>query len=397
LLVLTESVRATSYCSDPDAPCAFSPEVNAMFPARVPLRQMRSLASYTALSVSALLTGMTQEGPRDAIREAPLLFDYVHAVRVGDQPVTVAYWSAQLESLVDRSVRGSVRSLITLETLLGRAVEDEDDVVDQDIDRKLADRCVTELPTLPRPALIVLHLLGTHAPYFVDPDHAPFQPVGHVVSWAGLPDLQHAYEDSIFAQDRSLARCLAAFVRTRGSDPWLIVFTSDHGEAFGEHGGIHHGQSLYDDQIHVPGWIAASPGALDDAQAKSLGLHRDAFVTHLDVLPTILDALGVWDALPMAPWRAHLRGRSLLAAPSALPPVPITNCTDAFPCPLNTWGMLGNGHALVGQAWDGEFHCVDLSTGDERATGPACGALREASRAYFPRLPGGQPNVVSAP
>jgi hypothetical protein len=396
LVVLTESVRASSYCSDPGVACEFSPEVNALFPDRIPLRQMRSLASYTALSVSALLTGKTQQGPRDEINRSPTLFDYVHAIRAGDRPVSIAYWSAQREAVLDRDVRGAVGSLVTLETLLGRAVDDEDDVIDDDMDRQLADRCVAELPKMSPPSLIVLHLLGSHAFYFVDPEHAPFQPFDHVVSWGTLPSLKNAYQNAIFSQDRNLARCLKAFLRHEGTHPWMVIFTSDHGEAFGEHGGIHHGNSLYDEQTHVPGFIVTSPNALTKEQKANLALYEDRTVTHLDVIPTVLDALGVWDTLPMAPLHARLLGRSLLAPAATLPALPMTNCTAIFPCPLNTWGMLGEGHALIAQPWDWDWVCVNLRTGQEHVSGASCKELREASRSYFPLLPGGQRNDINA-
>jgi glucan phosphoethanolaminetransferase (alkaline phosphatase superfamily) len=392
LFVLTESVRAKNYCDDPKAPCIFSPEVNALFPERTSLRQMRSLASYTALSVDVLLTGRPLVGREEGGAELPSLFDYVHETRIGAARPFVAYWSAQAESVLHRDVHASVDSMITQETLFGHGFEDEDDAVELDPDGRLSERCVAELPKLPAPFFVMLHLLGTHVPYFVDPDRAPFQPIERVVTWGGLPRLENAYSDSILAQDRSIARCLSAFVARSGSHPWLILFTSDHGEAFGEHGGIHHGHSLYDDQIHVPAWVAHGNGALDASQATNLTLHEGAFVTHLDVLPTLLDALGVFRGLAMAPMRARLPGRSLLAPVARLEPTPATNCTRVFPCPLDTWGMLGDGHDAVAQPWDGGWNCVDLLTTQEHQEGRACEELAAASRAYFPTLPNGRAN-----
>lgn len=396
LLVLTESVRASSYCSERRDDCAFSPEVNALFPGRVPLTELRSLASYTALSVASLLTGKPLAGaPEPADHTAPpTLFDYVRATRVEGRAPWVGYWSAQAASVTHRDLTGSVDSLVTMETLLGHGFDDEDDAVELDMDRRIADRCVAELPSVPRPFFLMLHLLGTHTPYFMDPARAPFQPTSQVVTWAGMPDLVHAYQDAIVAQDHTLATCLRAFVKQQGSAPWIIVFTSDHGEAFGEHGGIHHGQSLYDEQVHVPGWVATSDNALDRTQEANLRAHARAFVTHLDILPTVLDAFGVWDGVAMAGLRARakLSGRSLLAPVTPAPPVPVTNCTSLFPCPLNTWGMLGEGSALIAQAWDGEWKCINLATGKEHGDREACAPLRAASHDYFPLLPGGQVN-----
>jgi Sulfatase len=391
LLILTESVRASSYCSEPSPGCPFTPELDRLLPDRVPLRQMRAVASYTAISASALFTGRTQEGSRAELVAAPTLFDYARAVLAAGKRPAVAYWSAQSAGVLERDVRGSVDSLVSLETLLGHAIEDEDDVVPLGTDRLLMERFLRDLPSLPRPFVLVLHLAGTHAPYFVDETRAPFRPIGHVASWSGLPALKNAYEDAIVEQDHTVATCVRAFLESQAGAPWLVFFTSDHGEAFGEHGAIHHGQNLYDEQIHVPAWVATGGRALDGAERASLLANRDAFVTHLDVLPTLLDALGVWRGLSIVSERARLAGRSLLEPadePSAA--VPITNCTGMFPCPLDVWGILRGDHVIEAQPWDGDWNCVDLSRGQEHASGATCDVLREKSRAYFPRMPNGR-------
>jgi arylsulfatase A-like enzyme len=83
----------------------------------------------------------------------------------------------------------------------------------------------------------------------------------------------------------------------------LIVVTSDHGEAFGEHGRWTHGYSLYDCETHVP-LLVRPPGGVwgrrvsDPAQA-------------IDVVPTVLSFS---QAEPSGP----LHGRNLME-PSAEP------------------------------------------------------------------------------
>jgi hypothetical protein len=396
LLILTESVRDETYCDAPGPDCPFTPELDKVLPDRVPLRQMRSMASYTAIAAAALLTGRPPAEARTDVLAAPTLFDYARAVRVGDRRPTVAYWSAQAAGVLERDVGRSIDSWITVETLLGHDVADEDDVVELGMDEKLRERFVRDLPGLPRPFVLVLHFLGTHAPYFVDDARAPFRPYGHVAAWSSLDELRSAYQDAVVAQDREVAACVRSFLELQGSAPWMILFTSDHGEAFGEHGAIHHGQNLYDEQIHVPGWIAFGGGALDAEQQRLLVTRQSDYVTHLDVVPTLLDVLGVWRGLAMTGARSRLPGRSLLGPALAEPAVlPITNCTGLFPCPLNTWGLLSGSHVLEAQPWDADWNCVDLATGREHARDAGCGRLREASKAYFPTLPNGRTNSAS--
>jgi len=395
LFVLTESVRAADYRGGGEAPTA--PETAALTHGRTDLAQLRALSSYTALSLSAILTGRTQEGPRDAILRSPSLFDFAHAARDahGRRPV-VGYFSSQARTVFETDqVRAAVDRFATVETFRGHDVDDDPDYAELPLDRDIVDLFLTKLPELPAPSVVMLHFVGTHAPYFVDPKRAPFEPYDHVVTWSGMPKLLNAYRDSIYEQDRTLARAVSAFIEHAGTRPWLVVFTSDHGEAFGEHGAIHHGQNLLDEQVHVPGWIAAGKGTLTEAQARALADHQTRFVTHLDILPTILDALGLWDNFGVAQHRAAMPGRSLLRPYEARAPIPVTNCTGMFTCPVNTWGVYEGDRKLVARAWDGGWYCMALGGAEERvvdAPDTACDRLRTFSRRPFPLLPNGTPN-----
>jgi hypothetical protein len=390
LLVVTESVRAGDGCAA--SPCAASPELDAALPDRVPLREHRALASYTALSLGAILGGVV---PARARPGAPDLFDFARSVRGrgGERP-SVRYLSAHYASVLDRAdLRSALDQVVTGEDLLGRPLEDIEDAVAAGLDRRLADACEASLGKDDAPVVAVVHPSGTHAPYFFDEARAPFAPWKREVTWSGLPGLHNAYLDAILEQDRSLARCVRAFVAARAGAPWLVLYTSDHGEAFGEHGAIHHGQSLYDEQVHVPGFVAFGGGALGPDEAAALRASERAFTTHVDVLPTILDALGVLDHFALASRVAALDGRSLLRPAAPAPsPLPITNCTEVFPCPVRTWGLLAGDRKLVAQPWDGAWRCLRLEGGEREVEPSACTDLLPASRAAFPTMPNGTPN-----
>lgn len=394
LLVLTESVRASDYRGTGEMPTA--PEMQAVTRGRVDLGQLRAVSSYTAVSLSAILTGRSQEGPRESIRRSPSLFDFAHAARDahGTRPI-VAYFGAQSRTVFESEQTGSaIDHFVPIETLRGRDVDDDSDYAVLPLDRESVDSFLKKLPALKSPSVVMLHAIGTHAPYFVDADRAPFVPYDHVVTWSGMTKLLNAYRDSIYDQDRTLARAVRAFIEHAGSSPWLVVFTSDHGEAFGEHGAIHHGQNLMDEQVHVPAWVASGGGALSPAQQRALADHAARFVTHLDLLPTVLDAMGLWDNFSVAPYRAAMPGRSLLRAYEPREPIAVTNCTSMFPCPLNTWGLYAGDRKLVSRVWDGDWSCMALGDGERAAAlpDPACDRLRAASQITFPLLPNGAPN-----
>jgi hypothetical protein len=394
LYVITESVRASDWCGDPAAPCVLAPETHALLPARVPLLEARAASSYTAITMSVLLTGLPQLGPRAPIAAAPDLFDLVRATRAEGRPVGMHYWSAQSPAFFERAdVASAVDSYLTADTFLGHVTDDIGEAVYGGLDRRLAAECRRRFPALEPPYVVVAHFSGTHAPYFFDEARAVYKPYGESVSFSTLPLVRNAYLNSILEQDRSIAACVRAFLDAQRGAPHLVVFTSDHGESFGEHSAIHHGQNLYDEQIHVPSFAFASPGALAPEEERALAGAREAYVTHFDLLPTILDALGVLDHFAIAKDRARMPGRSLLRPPPEREaPVPVTNCSEMWRCPLDTWGMLAQDRKLVAQAWDGEWRCLSVRGGEHEEDLGRCEDLVVASRAFFPTKPNGAPN-----
>ncbi len=393
LFVLTESLRATDYCAGGSVRCVLGAEVQAALPNRTDFPEFRAISSYTAISLSALLTGLLQLGPREPILSAPDLFDYVRAARAGDARIGMHYWSAHSGTIFERTdVPSAVDSYVSADTLMGHDIEDVEEAIAGGIDRRLADTCRDRIAGLAPPYVLMTHFSGTHAPYFFDDGAAAFTPFERHVTWSGLDRVHRAYQNAIVEQDRSIARCIRAFVDAQGTKPYVIVFTSDHGEAFGEHSAIHHGQNLYDEQIHVPGFVAYGHGSLRASEEAALEAARTSYLTHLDVLPTILDALGILDHFAMASMRARFAGASLFRPRSSPKSLAVTNCSAMWACPINGWGMLMGGRKLIAQPWDGGWRCMDLRGGEHEVERGRCDDLASASRASFPLMPNGAPN-----
>lgn len=109
---------------------------------------------------------------------------------------------------------------------------------------------------------------------------------------------QYAPYDGTIAYSDEVVGHLMTWLKDRGwYDRALIVFVSDHGEGLGEHGEAEHGLFIYDSTIRVP-FIVKMPRELDH------GRRVPEPVQHIDIVPTILDCLGVQRP-------AGLRGRSL--------------------------------------------------------------------------------------
>jgi hypothetical protein len=65
-------------------------------------------------------------------------------------------------------------------------------------------------------------------------------------------DLVARYDETLAYVDASLDRLLAHAGGNGGDEDTLVVVTSDHGEAWGEHDAIGHGSSTYQEQVWVP-------------------------------------------------------------------------------------------------------------------------------------------------
>ena len=140
-----------------------------------------------------------------------------------------------------------------------------------------------------RPAFLYVHLLDVHQ-YYVDGGRT-----------------HEAYLDAIARADVEAGRFLDEAAARGLLDDTLVVLTSDHGEAFGDHGGSSHGTNLSQSQLQVP-LVFWHPARLAPGQ-------RPELVSLADVAPTLLELFGL-------PPLEEAEGRSLLPllGPGELPP-----------------------------------------------------------------------------
>lgn len=137
----------------------------------------------------------------------------------------------------------------------------------------------------PSPTFCWVHVYEPHFPY-VPPE--PF-----ASRYRDDP-----YQGEVATADAILEPLLEPILDAGREGRTLVVMTADHGEARGEHGEMTHGIFAYEGTLRVP-LVLYQPSLLKPRTVAST-------VRHVDLLPTVLDALGV--APP-----AGLPGRSLLA------------------------------------------------------------------------------------
>ncbi len=134
-----------------------------------------------------------------------------------------------------------------------------------------------------KPLFLWLHLFEPHEPYVMHDDHR----------FSG--DDEHDAYDSEIATADALVGDVLRMIEARKPGA-VVLFSADHGEEFGEHGGRYHGSSVYEEQARVP-LVVVGPGV-------ARGAVVDVPVQTIDMLPTTLAALDI-------PLPARLRGRDL--------------------------------------------------------------------------------------
>jgi arylsulfatase A-like enzyme len=98
--------------------------------------------------------------------------------------------------------------------------------------------------------------------------------------------IRSLYDGEIAFTDKAIGTLMQGIEEMGLREKTLIVFLSDHGEEFFEHGGFEHGHTHYNELLRVP-MIFSFPGEL----ARNTRVSRQ--VRLLDVTPTVLDFLGI--------------------------------------------------------------------------------------------------------
>jgi arylsulfatase A-like enzyme len=179
-----------------------------------------------------------------------------------------------------------------------------------------------------RPFFLYVHYIDPHDPY-MNPDlvggyRSPFMPdyKGPIAGdWihgiyggklqltdpaADVAHIRALYDNEVHYVDRYVGQIVSA-LKPEVLANTLIVLTADHGEELYDHGGWKHGQTLYEEQIHVPlifRWDGRIPAGRRLAGTTAL----------LDLVPTLMAAAGAkpepeWDGIDLLP--ALTRGKPL--------------------------------------------------------------------------------------
>ncbi|MBN1458188.1 MAG: sulfatase [Armatimonadetes bacterium] len=152
------------------------------------------------------------------------------------------------------------------------------------------------------PFLAYVHLLEPHPPYEPPDDlvalfrskppylwrgRLPYGEIKHVIKQdKSLGELANLYDANYRYADGVVGQLVELLKEKNLLDDTLLIVTSDHGQAFGEHGYEGHREGVYDEHLHIP-MLMRFPGA-----GAPVGRVR-ALTETVDIFPTILDLLGL--------------------------------------------------------------------------------------------------------
>ncbi len=162
-----------------------------------------------------------------------------------------------------------------------------------------------------KPWALYMNFQGTHFPYTVGKlarrPHQPEVPTWPTFTYLRYPESEkpiviNRYDNALAQVDDQIARIYRYLKEVGELDNTLWIVTSDHGELFFEKGLVTHGRTLYEAEARVP-LLLHWPDGIEPEE-------RTEPVSHLDIMPTVLQLLG----LPAHP---AFQGRSFASASAA--------------------------------------------------------------------------------
>lgn len=271
VLITVDTLRADLGFSGYSRP--ISPNLDALAARSVVFDRAYSLASYTGKSMGPLLLG---KYPSETHRnfghfdrfDPEETFVQERLRRAGVRTLTAqAHWYFKPESGLGRGFDVSDQSAMP------KVPQAEGDrTVNGD---KLTDAAISVLSKSDNTAgrfYFWMHYIDPHAEYVFHPE-LDFGRKGR--------DL---YDGEVAFVDRQVGRLLSFLHESGLESRTAIIVTSDHGEAFAEHGMLRHGFEVWEELVRVP-LVVHVPGL----PPRRVPLPRSA----VDVVPTILELFGV--------------------------------------------------------------------------------------------------------
>ena len=259
-------------------PRPVSPNLDALAARSTVFDRAYSLASYTGKSLGPTLIG---KYPSETFRDGSHFDTYApDNVFLAERLRNVGFHTMGLAShWYFKPKYGLTQGMDTwdLSALPPESAGDIDGAVTSEALSDAAIRLLSDPVNGSRRFFMWAHYFDPHANYIVHPEAPDFRPGQKM--WA-----KPLYDGEVWFTDHHIGRLLDFIA----SQPWgkqtAIIVTSDHGEAFEEHGMSYHGVDLWEQLVRVP-LVVYVPGVKPHRVKQKR--------SNIDLVPTVLDLLGV--------------------------------------------------------------------------------------------------------
>ena len=102
-----------------------------------------------------------------------------------------------------------------------------------------------------------------------------------------IPQYYQMYYYLQYVVDQEILKVYQRLRNSRFFQNTIVIYTSDHGDMLGAHGGMHQKwYNAYEESLHIP-FIISNPTLFNGQQ------HSDALSSHVDILPTLMGLAGI--------------------------------------------------------------------------------------------------------
>ncbi|MEZ4220522.1 MAG: LTA synthase family protein [Polyangiaceae bacterium] len=298
-------------------------------------------SSVTKVSLPSLMTGLFPSRATYDLHTYPLVWNYAKAA--GYRTALVSAQSYAWNNLEGFFLDGALDHVFTLETSKNPIVNSTgmDDALMLDEVIRVLERAKAD----DQPLFLVMQFNGTHHPGHYHPEHRRFEPDSHPL-WNR--------DNAIYCMDYELARLRQALERLGLADQTFLLLASDHGELDQVHK-IHRTESYYQLTLGVP-LVVMAPKYWRQERAAALSTlanNRALRVSLVDVTPTLVDAMGVYDDAALERWLKKMNGHSLLRAFDHDRPIVAVNTDEHLRWSRQGFAVVRGNTKLLYYSWSG--------------------------------------------
>jgi arylsulfatase A-like enzyme len=280
LLYVVDALRADALNSTGD-PMALTPRLDEFVGDAMVFENAYAPSSWTRTSMASLLTGTLPsrhgtESRTDTLANAlPTLAELLQGAgyRTGfitTNPNVGSFFGFKrgfedMLELYSRRTRGFIKA--------SEIITKSDTVTEQ---------AIQWVDSASQPFFLTILTVDPHVPYsapaaYVEAVRPESEP-------SGFERIRFLYRAEVALNDHSFGKLIDHLRETHLLDETIVIFTSDHGEEFGEHQGLQHGKTLYEEVLRIP-LIIRYPRS----RRVAAGTRVARPVQIVDILPTILE------------------------------------------------------------------------------------------------------------